>query len=245
MRSPFLVCLIVLCNLCLIGFPFSSAFYSKDGGFEFRVGSYNIYSLVVRLLLFSIFLSCFYRFKVILNFLPNFLSSSLIRGPAVNSYLIKVLGPILLFIIFFGHIYSRVILNGPLHIKLDTFFKIFILLIVLLPFVIRRNYFRKFLSGYIILSLNLKRPLLATIYYRLTKFCLSSSFYIGDKVGVFVSFVNPYMYSLKLLDFGLINNFAGRGKISIVSSYLNKLISINIGLITSLIFFLFYILGSI
>lgn len=245
MRSPFLVCLIVLCNLCLIGFPFSSAFYSKDGGFEFRVGSYNIYSLVVRLLLFSIFLSCFYRFKVILNFLPNFLSSRLIRGPAVSSFLIKILGPMLLFIIFFGYVYSRVMLNAPFHIRLDLFFKTFILLIVLLPFIIRRNYFRKFFSGYIILSLNLKNPPFLATYYRLAKFCLSSRFYIRDKVGIFISFVNSYIYSLKLLDFGLINNFAGTGKISIVASYLNKLMNINIGLITSLIFFLFYILGSI
>jgi len=244
LNRPFLVCLLVLCNLCLIGFPFSSSFYSKDRGFEFGLGGfYNIYRLIRFLLFLSILLSCIYSFKVISNFLPYFLSSSLISGPVIRKFLIRILLPMLAFVIFFGYIYFTIILNVPFYTSFNLFLKISILIVVILPFVIRRSYFRKFISGYFVVSLSLINFSLVNKFYSLVKFCISSSFYIRNKLGIFISSINPSIDSLKFLDFGLVNHSIGGGGFIFLRSYFSKFINTNMVIMTSLFSFLFYILG--
>merc|ERR1740131_297333 len=80
LNRPFLASLLIICNLCLVGFPFSSGFYSKDCGFEFTLGSLSFFNLVYFILSFSIALSCVYRLKIISNFLRNYLLWSVNRG---------------------------------------------------------------------------------------------------------------------------------------------------------------------
>lgn len=207
LSRPFIMRLLVVSNICLVGFPFSSAFYSKDQGFDYRIGLNWPFHLVSVILLLSIFFSCVYRFKIISNFLSNYLDSIVKRSPLIRKLLLNVLTPLLLVIRGFGVFYGDYVLVGPFYFSLEPLTKVLIFLLVIVPVVLLGFYWG---SSYSIIStligLNFT---LGKLTYLISSMS-HNSFFIRIKINPLVGLVNNFKLSLNSLDYGVLTILRGK-----------------------------------
>ena len=189
-KNPLLGFCFGVTNLSLTGFPFISGFYSKDFRLELRIIDSNIYIIDLSLGL-RVGLTIGYRLKFIIsgNIINRYFNSiNELKGTPVK--VVQRLSILILFRIFLGYFYFKLLYNDIFIIDIYSGQKFIILSFI-------------FLTVFLLLTRLIKKDFKNRFYNILNKNYYYRNLFFLSELTVYVKkFIKDIQYFTKILDMG-------------------------------------------